>query len=180
MHAHFLPFPPSHGQMPNWICYIGRTIGRQICLSHLFVEQVEGQLESNRLHVGPLQRRRDVHVHVEEPGTGVEVEVEVEVDGLGCEIFFSLSTNLLIAPPCSACSISSCERSLTNHSKLFWSRLIQKKSTCARSRIKVRIIVVFTLFTFLRLNMVEEMSSLHWYSHFGHFFFTCQYLHTKV
>ena len=48
-----------------------------------------------------------------------------------------------------------------------------------RSRIKVRIIV-FTLFTFLRLNMVEEISSLHWYSHFGHFFFTCQYLHTKV
>ena len=48
-----------------------------------------------------------------------------------------------------------------------------------RSRIKVRIIVVFT-FTFLRLNIVEEMSSLHWYSHFGHFFFTCQYLHTKV
>ena len=47
-----------------------------------------------------------------------------------------------------------------------------------RSRIKVRIIV-FT-FTFLRLNIVEEMSSLHWYSHFGHFFFTCQYLHTKV
>ena len=45
-----------------------------------------------------------------------------------------------------------------------------------RSRIKVRIIV----FTFLRLNIVEEMSSLHWYSHFGHFFFTCQYLHTKV
>ena len=45
-----------------------------------------------------------------------------------------------------------------------------------RSRIKVRIIV----FTFLRLNMVEEISSLHWYSHFGHFFFTCQYLHTKV
>ena len=32
MHAHFLPFPPSHGQMPNWIWYIGRTIiGRQIC-----------------------------------------------------------------------------------------------------------------------------------------------------
>ena len=44
-------------------------------MSHLFVEQVEGQLESNRLHVGPLQRRRDVHVHVEEPGRGV--------DGLG-------------------------------------------------------------------------------------------------
>ena len=37
--------------------------------------------------------------------------------------------HLLIAPPCSACSISSCERSLTNHSKLFWSLLIQKKST---------------------------------------------------
>ena len=41
-----------------------------------------------------------------------------------------LFVDLLIAPPCSACSISSCERSLTNHSKLFWSRLIQKKSTC--------------------------------------------------
>ena len=41
-------------------------------VSHLFVEQVEGQLESNRLHVGPLQRRRDVHVHVEEPGRGVD------------------------------------------------------------------------------------------------------------
>ena len=39
------------------------------------------------------------------------------------------SIYLLMAPPCSACSISSCERSLTNHSKLFWSRLIQKKST---------------------------------------------------
>ena len=39
------------------------------------------------------------------------------------------SIYLLMAPPCSACSISSCERSLTNHSKLFWSRLIQKKCT---------------------------------------------------
>ena len=33
--------------------------------------------------------------------------------------------------------------------------------------------------TFLRLNIVDEMSSLHWYSHFGHFFFTCQYLTRK-
>ena len=33
--------------------------------------------------------------------------------------------------------------------------------------------------TFLRLNIVDEMSSLHWYSHFGHFFFTCQYLERK-
>jgi hypothetical protein len=30
--------------------------------------------------------------------------------------------------------------------------------------------------TFLRLNMVEEISSDHWYSHRGHSFFTCQYL----
>ena len=41
-------------------------------VSNLLVEQVEGKLESNRLHVGPLQRRRDVHVHVEEPGRGVD------------------------------------------------------------------------------------------------------------
>lgn len=26
---------------------------------------------------------------------------------------------------------------------------------------------------------MDEMSSLHWYSHFGHFFFTCQYLDRK-
>ena len=44
--------------------------------------------------------------------------------------YMCMSRNLLMAPPCSACSISSWDSSFTNHSKLFWSRLIQKKSTC--------------------------------------------------
>ena len=34
--------------------------------------------------------------------------------------------------------------------------------------------------TLRRLNMLVEMSSDHWYSHLGHFFFTCQYLNTDV
>ena len=31
------------------------------------MEQVEGELKPDRLHVGPLERRGDIHVHVEEP-----------------------------------------------------------------------------------------------------------------
>ena len=138
-------------------------------MSHLFVEQVEGQLESNRLHVGPLQRRRDVHVHVEEPGT--------QVDGLSR--YFS------VCPPAHGSPVLGL-LDLQLREKLdepFETFLVpvdpEEVDLTTRSRIKVRIIV-FTLLTFLRLNMVEEMSSLHWYSHFGHFFFTCQYLHTKV
>jgi hypothetical protein len=53
------------------------------------------------------------------------------VQGSPClpSLLLPLHAHLLMAPPCSACSISSCERSFTNHSKLFWSRFIQKKST---------------------------------------------------
>ena len=70
------------------------------------------------------------------------------------EFFFfvlhCLFFDLLIAPPCSACSISSWERSLTNHSKLFWSRLIQKKSTYAGREFKC------TLWLCSHLSQVEH------------------------
>ena len=36
-------------------------------LSHLLMEQVEGKLKSDCLHVGPLEGGRNVHVHVKEP-----------------------------------------------------------------------------------------------------------------
>ena len=120
---------PSHTPMDK--CYIDyvwkSTIFDKIrkIFRHLLVEQVEGELKPDRLHVGPLERRGDIHVHVEEP----------ERFGFAfclLHIFVVCLLHLLIAPPCSACSISSCERSLTNHSKLFWSRLIQKKSTWDR------------------------------------------------
>ena len=57
---------------------------------------------------------------------------------------FAICHHLSISPPWTACSISSCERRLTNHSKLFWSRLIQKKST------------------FFKLNMDLSIWSDHW------------------
>ena len=44
-------------------------------------------------------------------------------------MYMCISRNLSIDPPCSACSISNCDSRFTNHSKLLWSRLIQKKST---------------------------------------------------
>ncbi len=40
-----------------------------------------------------------------------------------------MSKKRSMAPPSSACSISSWDSSSTNHSKERWSRLIQKKST---------------------------------------------------
>ena len=43
--------------------------------------------------------------------------------------YMCISRNLPKEPPLSACSISSWDSKLTNHSKLFWSLLIQKKST---------------------------------------------------
>ena len=49
-----------------------------------------------------------------------------------CDICRTMSKNLSIAPPDSACSISSCDNNWTNHSKERWSRLIQKKSTLRR------------------------------------------------
>lgn len=44
-------------------------------------------------------------------------------------MYICISRNLSMAPPSSACSISSWESRFTNHSKDLWSRLIQKKST---------------------------------------------------
>lgn len=47
-------------------------------------------------------------------------------------MYMCISRNRSIAPPSSACSISSCESRFTNHSNDCWSRLIQKKSTLRR------------------------------------------------
>ena len=91
--------------------------------TNLLVQQIQGQLEAHGLHVSPLEGGGDVHVHVQEPEGH---HSSIIVSGNNSQPW----TDLLMAPPCSACSISSCDRSLTNHSKLFWSRLIQKKSTC--------------------------------------------------
>ena len=35
--------------------------------TNLLVQQIQGQLEANGLHVCPLQGGGDVHVHVQEP-----------------------------------------------------------------------------------------------------------------
>ena len=47
-------------------------------------------------------------------------------------MYMCMSRNRSMAPPCSACSISSCDSREMNHSKLRCSRLIQKKSTFLR------------------------------------------------
>ena len=44
-------------------------------------------------------------------------------------MYMCISRNRSMAPPCSACSISNCDKRFTNHSNDRWSRLIQKKST---------------------------------------------------
>ena len=44
-------------------------------------------------------------------------------------MYMCISRKWPITPSCSDCSISNWDRSLTNHSNDFWSRLIQKKST---------------------------------------------------
>ena len=44
-------------------------------------------------------------------------------------MYICMSRKWPITPSCSDCSISSWDRSFTNHSKDFWSLLIQKKST---------------------------------------------------
>ena len=49
-------------------------------------------------------------------------------------IYMCMSRNLS-DPPCSACSISSWDNRFTNHSKLLWSRFIQKKSTWGPNQI---------------------------------------------
>ena len=57
--------------MSNWIWFGIANIGQRVenmYLSHLLMEQVEGKLKSDCLHVGPLEGGRDVHVHVKEPG----------------------------------------------------------------------------------------------------------------
>ena len=58
-------------------------------------------------------------------------------------MYMCISKKCPITPPCSDCSISNCDKSLTNHSNDFWSRLIQKKST------------------FFKLNILGKTSSLH-------------------
>merc|ERR1712079_417344 len=73
-------------------------------------------------------------------------------------MYICISSMRPSAPPVSDISSSSWDRRLTNHSKLFWSRLIQKKST------------------FRSEFITPEISSAHWWSHLGHTFFTCRYL----
>ena len=38
---------------------------------YLFMEEVQGKLEADCLHVSPLEGGGDVHVHVQEPGQGI-------------------------------------------------------------------------------------------------------------
>ena len=57
-------------------------------------------------------------------------------------MYICMSKNRSIEPPCSACSISSWDNKFTNHSKLLWSRLIQKKSTCEKLMIKILLWII--------------------------------------
>ena len=51
-------------------------------------------------------------------------------------MYMCMSRKCPMTPSCSDCSISNCESNLTNHSNDFWSRFIQKKSTCCRKKEK--------------------------------------------
>lgn len=52
-------------------------------------------------------------------------------------MYMCISRKRSMAPPSSACSISSCDRRFTNHSNDRWSLLIQKKSTCGTCQTNV-------------------------------------------
>ena len=62
---------PSHPLMDKCQSGFGLVFcmyfGIKMYFSHLLMEQVEGKLKSDCLHVGPLEGGRDVHVHVKEP-----------------------------------------------------------------------------------------------------------------
>ena len=49
-------------------------------------------------------------------------------------MYMCMSRKCPMTPSCSDCSISNCESNLTNHSNDFWSRFIQKKSTCWKKK----------------------------------------------
>ena len=80
------------------------------------------------------------------------------------------------APPVSDISSSSWDSRLTNHSKLFWSRLIQKKSTLTHTGVNTLSKYLQSLATFRSEFITPEISSAHRWSHLGHTFFTCRYL----
>ena len=69
-------------------------------------------------------------------------------------MYMCMSRKCPMTPSCSDCSISNCESNLTNHSNDFWSRFIQKKSTCCRKKEK-NTLTSSRVFAYKALNKIE-------------------------
>ena len=66
-HLHFCN-PASMIRTPfSWRSFHSAQIRLKAGVLYLFVEEVEGELQPDCLHVGLLERGGDVHVHVQEP-----------------------------------------------------------------------------------------------------------------
>ena len=81
------------------------------------------------------------------------------------------SRNRSMKLPNSACSISNCESKCTNHSKLRWSRLIQKKSTYWRKK-KVKWFALYKSFIFNKVRFFFSILRINYlfkvHNSFGH------------
>lgn len=93
-------------------------------------QQIQSHLQTNGLHVVLTESWCHVHVHLQKPSCKYPNVRLVKAVLILCH----LHRLLLPSGSTSAWSISSFVRRLTNHSKDFWSRLIQMKSTCRQTK----------------------------------------------